>query len=180
MKMVCAVFLGYRFDVDGLSLVDLLPLDGLHRGLDGLLAEFLRLLGDGACQCSLHHSLQTVIGSVETKDLDVFSGLGTQCLNSAQSHLIVFGIDADNIRIRLHQIAGDVEGFGTIEVGSLFRCDFDVGVLLDLLLEAISAVSRGRGAWSALEDDHLSLLSDGFRQLVRRLGSTCDVVRGDV
>src|SRR5215210_1509575 len=171
------VVLGHQVPLDGDVLLHGLAVDHTNRGLDSQGAHLIRLLGDGGVHRAVLNGVQGVFSAIEAGDLDVISGLVSEGLHGAQSHLVILGEDALDIRVGLHDVLRYGEPLGAVEVGGLAGHDLDGALSIYRFLEALTPVAGRVRARDAFELGDVAA-TDEPDQLFSCHSATLHVVRG--
>src|SRR5215212_9222135 len=107
------------------------------------------------------YRLHGLPGTVDGHYLDVLPGVLAgllEGLDGAERHLVVLRIDRVYVGVGLYELFHDRLTLGPEEFPGLGGNDLHVGVLLELLLEALGAVDGDRGPRCSLENGDLGLL----------------------
>src|SRR5215208_6238511 len=126
------------------------------------------------------YGLHGLPGTVDGDYLDVLPGILAgvfEGLDGPERHLVVLRIDRVYVGVGLYELFHDRLTLGPEEFPGLGGNDLHVGVLLELLLEALGAVDGDRGPRCSLENGDLGLLIGEVGQEVSGLLPLLEEVR---
>src|SRR5215216_4267937 len=179
VQTLLSVLLGIHVILDDDLLRYRLPGQELLDGVESQRTE-ARVGLDHGVDVTRDYRLHGLTGTVDGDYLHVLPGILTgvfEGLDGPERHLVVLRVDRVYVGVGLYELFHDRLTLGPEEFPGLGGNDLHVGVLLELLLEALGAVDGDRGPRCSLENGDLGLLIGEVGQEVSGLLPLLEEVR---